>query len=104
MVDAKDIAYAGLKKPVEIDGDCQFFIDLENKEGHGVNRGYWNLICTKRDLSMYVKHNMKPHRKWKVTDVKKYFGIKGTGKLLLGRFLVLYNITMEEMGWQEEKS
>ncbi len=92
-----------MNKPVEVDGSCQFFKDLENSEGN-VNMGYWNLICTKRDLSMYVKHNMKPHRGWKVSQVKKYFGIKGTGKNLLNRFLVLYNVTMEAMDDQKKKA
>lgn len=51
----------------------------------------WNLIITKRDLTMWVKFGMKPHRHWRVTDVKKYFGIKGTGQNLLDNFMKIYN-------------
>ena len=51
----------------------------------------WNLIITKRDLNLYVKFGMKPHRGWRVTDVKKYFGIKGTGEKLLANFMEIYN-------------
>jgi len=39
-----------------------------------------------------------PTRGWKVTNVKKYFGIKGTGKNLLERFMVLFNDIMDEGG------
>lgn len=51
----------------------------------------WNLLITKRDLNLYVKFGMKPHRNWKVSQVKEYFGIKGTGQTLLDRFMVIYN-------------
>ena len=51
----------------------------------------WNLLVTKRDLSFWTEMGMKPHRRWKVTDVKKYFGIKGSGKNLMNQFMLLYN-------------
>ena len=47
-------------------------------ERKGINRGEYNLICSKRDVSLYAKTSMKPHARWKVSDVKKYFNIKGT--------------------------
>ena len=56
----------------------------------GMPRGIWNLICTKRDLTMYVKQGIKPNRYWKVTDVKKYFGITGTGETLLENFMKVF--------------
>ncbi|QDP68154.1 MAG: hypothetical protein Unbinned1473contig1000_32 [Prokaryotic dsDNA virus sp.] len=56
-----------------------------------MNRAEYNLICSKRDISLYVKCDMKPHRNWRVTDVKKYFGIKGTGQKLLDEFMLVYN-------------
>lgn len=64
------------------------------------NKGIWNLICSKRDINLYVKVNMKPHRFWKITDVKKYFGIKGSGDTLLGSFMDLwseYEVYMKEV-------
>jgi len=57
--------------------------------GNPMNRAVYNLMVSKRDISLYVNNNMKPHRNWYVTDVKKYFGIKGNGKNLLDRFLAL---------------
>jgi hypothetical protein len=49
----------------------------------------WNLAVSERDLKMFVKINMKPHRNWKITDTKKYFGITGCGEKLLNDFLAL---------------
>jgi hypothetical protein len=63
-------------EPIEMNGDCKFLQDLENPNNNGVNRGLFNLIVSIRDLKLYSK-GMKPHRGWKVTSVKKYFGIKG---------------------------
>lgn len=76
-------------KTIQINADSQFFIDMTdetkliNFNGSPMPKGYWNLILTIRDLSMYAKHGMKPHRHWKITDVKKYFGIKGTADSML---------------------
>ena len=67
-------------------------------------RGMWNLICTKRDLTMYVKHGMKPNRHWKVTDVKKYFGIKGTGEKLLANFMKVFDEYMPQEGETDDNS
>ena len=38
--------------------------------------GYWNLITSIRDCKLYSK-GIKPHRMWKIGDVKWYFGVKG---------------------------
>jgi len=62
---------------INIDETCQFLTDLDNKQGLGVNRGVYNLICSKRDLSLFCK-GIKPHRKWKLKDVKAYFGLFDT--------------------------
>ena len=77
---------------------AKFHEDL-NVPYAGMPAGLWNLVCTKRDLTMYVKHGMKPHRHWKVTDVKKYFGIKGTGEKLLADFMKVFD---EYMPKEEE--
>ena len=64
-----------------------------NPDTHAkTNIPLWNLSCTKRDLSMYVNHGMKPNRHWRVSDVKHYFGIKGNGENLLNNFLEIYDI------------
>tara|TARA_R100000544_G_scaffold35934_1_gene23664 strand:+ start:389 stop:781 length:393 start_codon:yes stop_codon:yes gene_type:complete len=57
----------------------QFEKDLEQDlsvNGSASSRGMWNLIVSKRDLALW-RRGMKPNRHWKVTDVKKYFGLKG---------------------------
>ena len=41
--------------------------------------GYWNLIISIRDCKLYSK-GIKPHRMWKISDVKWYFGVKGNAK------------------------
>jgi len=72
--------------------------ELDQKTGNGtqvngtpMKWSMWNLIVTKRDLNLWVKLGMKPNRNWKVSQVKEYFGIKGSGEVLLERFMVIYN-------------
>lgn len=62
-----------------INGQSQFYADLikETKNFNGTNRGYYNLILSIRDLKLY-ESGMKPNRHWKISDVKTYFGIKGS--------------------------
>ena len=73
-----------------------FLQDAENEtrtincNGKDMPIAYWNLIVTKRDLSMWCKFGMKPNRYWKVSDVKKYFGITGTRENLYDRFIEMY--------------
>jgi hypothetical protein len=58
----------------------QFEKDLKQDlsvNGKASSKGMWNLIVSKRDLGLWSKMGMKPNRHWKVTDVKKYFGLKG---------------------------
>jgi len=74
--------------------DTRFVEDLTggtemSVNGSPMSRGVWNMIISKRDLSLWCKHKMKPHRHWKVSDVKTYFGIKGNGPKLLDQFLAL---------------
>ena len=57
----------------------QFETDLKQDmsiNGSASSKGMYNLIVSKRDLGLW-KAGMKPHRHWKVTDVKRYFGLKG---------------------------
>jgi len=74
-----------------------FFADLMaggtlNVNGNQMSRAMWNLIVTKRDLSLWCgSSKMKPNRHWKVTTVKEYFGLKGSGQKLLAQFLALYD-------------
>ena len=62
--------------------DCRFLQDLENKDNYNVNKGRYNLICSIRDIKLFVG-GMKPHRHWRFKDVKDYFGLSGgTDKIL----------------------
>ena len=61
----------------------------------------WNFTICKGQLKMWTKHQIKADRNWKVTDVKKYFGIKGSGEELMNNFLDLYNHVMVASGIQD---
>ena len=67
---------ARFKKQIE---GTKFQEDLGNvlrvNEGQ-MSRAVWNLILSKRDCNLYAK-GIKPHRMWKISDVKWYFGIAG---------------------------
>jgi len=66
----------------------QFEIDWYkpmNINGMESNKGYYNLILTIRDLGLYTEVGLKPHRHWRLKDVKKYFGITGSASSMLTR-------------------
>ena len=57
----------------------KFQIDLGqnlNVNGSPMPAGVWNLLLSIRDCKLYSK-GIKPHRNWKISDVKWYFGNKG---------------------------
>ena len=66
-----------------INGDSQFFQDLINEHknimvnGTSMPKGFYNLLISIRDCGLYAK-GIKPHRHFRITDVKVYFGIKGS--------------------------
>ncbi len=55
------------------------FANELNVNGAAMSRAYWNLILSIRDCKLYSK-GIKPHRFWKITDVKAYFGVKGNAQ------------------------
>lgn len=67
--------------------DCPFWEQMQDTEqmisinGTPTPKAYYNLIVSIRDCGLYA-HGMKPHRFWKISDVKYYFGIKGDAKKL----------------------
>ena len=87
---------AELKKLVEIDEDCQFMADLVTIDNgnRNYNLGLWNLALSLRDLKLYCK-GIKPHRGWKITPVKKYFGMTGHKEVLLEKLHRLNEIMNE---------
>ena len=57
--------------------------------GNDMSHAVWNLICSHRDLKLWCNLGMKPHRHWKVSQVKAYFGLKGNKAKLLEQFEAL---------------
>ena len=84
------------KLTIEIDEDCQFFKDLTSFENsqRNYNLGIWNLSLSRRDLTLYCK-GIKPNRKWRITPVKKYFGMTGHKEVLLEKLDRLHEIINE---------
>ena len=80
----------------------EFYNHLENSKG--INKAEYNLIISKRDINLYVNNNMVPHYGFKITNLKKYFGIKGTGKKLLNSFMEVYNQYFELKNEMIEKA
>lgn len=67
----------------EIKG-TQFEADFGNElnvNGAAMSKAYWNLILSIRDCKLYSK-GIKPHRFWKITHVKAYFGVKGGAQVI----------------------
>ena len=79
-----------MDKPINIDGDCKFLKDLKDNS----NLGMYNLICSKRDLQLYCK-GIKPHRNWKISSIKEYFGMNGNKQDLSNKLNLLYKILTE---------
>ena len=60
-------------------GGTKFQADLGqslNVNGSPMPAGVWNLLLSIRDCKLYSK-GIKPHRNWRISDVKWYFGVKG---------------------------
>ncbi len=63
----------------------QYETDMEKviKVNDGLmTRATYNLIISIRDVKLW-KAGMRPHRLWKITDVKNYFGLKGNPDKIL---------------------
>jgi hypothetical protein len=59
--------------------ETQYELETEsfiNVNGFYMSRGVYNLLISIRDVKLYSK-GIKPHRGWKIGDVKRYFGVKG---------------------------
>lgn len=73
-----------MKTPL-INSNTMFYNDMVNHSininGKNTPYGYYNLLLSIRDCKLYSK-GIKPHRHWKITDVKNYFGIKGNAQQL----------------------
>ena len=77
-------------KPIDINADCQFLKDLQNNQQIAM----WNLITTKGAVKLWTK-GIKPNRHWKITDVKKYFGMNGNAEVLHSKLVKLHEVLTE---------
>ena len=77
-------------KPIEIDEDCKFLKDLQKNQ----QMAMYNLITSKGAVKLWTK-GIKPNRHWKITDVKRYFGMNGNAETLLTKLETLLAIIKE---------
>lgn len=77
-------------KPIDIDADCKFLQDAKTNR----QMAMFNLICSKRDVKLWAK-GIKPHSRWKISDVKWYFGMNGNAETLAKKLDTLYNVITE---------
>ena len=85
-------------KPININEDCKFLKDLQNNQQIAM----WNLITTKSAVKLYTK-GIKPNRHWRITDVKKYFGMNGNAEVLHNKLVKLYDV-LTNKGEQNENT
>ena len=74
--------------------DSQWYKDFDNPiniNGRESSRAYWNLIVLKGQVRMYARTGMIAHRGWKITAIKKYFGLSGNPKTLTDKLDYLHN-------------
>ena len=77
----------------------RFYSDWTTATDH-VNQGWWNLICSARDLKLWSR-GIKPHRRWKVSKVKEYFNIRGNKDSLVAQILAIQNFCEELLNGEE---
>jgi len=74
--------------------NAPFFLHLQDKgkmtsvNGSPMPMAVWNLIISIRDCRLYSK-GIKPHRNWKISQVKDYFGIKGNASDLADQLEII---------------
>ena len=84
----------------------QFFSDLTDVEkminvnSAPMSLGYWNLICSIRDVKLFSK-GIRINRHWKFNDVKKYFGLKGDAHKIADQLEELKDLMHDEKLWKQ---
>lgn len=71
----------------------QFYADVHSGDklslnGADTSRAMWNLVLSIRDVSLYNK-GIKPHRFWKISNVKNYFGLTGSSQKVEEKLRIL---------------
>lgn len=72
---------------LQVTSDDQLFT---NVNGNPCEMWKWNLLILRRDVKLY-SHGIIPRRGWLVTDVRRYFGITGTGDTLREKVEAIYD-------------
>jgi len=69
----------------------QYQKDLQvnlNLNGKDFPKGQWNLVHSIREVTLFSK-GIKPHRMWRLQDVKNYYGLKGNTLSILKQLKML---------------
>ena len=74
-------------KPINIDENCQFLKDCNNNS----TRAMYNLIVSKGAMQLWTK-GIKPNSNWRISDVKRYFGMNGNAETLYNKLETLHEI------------
>ena len=81
----------------QIEG-TQFQADLTTPlmvNDNNLGKGLYNLIISIRDVSLFIK-GIKPHRYWKLKDVKAYYGLVGGKEKCLEQLKAYKEFLVEE--------
>ena len=76
-----------MNKPIEMDETCQFLQDIDNNQQLAI----YNLIVSKGAMKLWIK-GIKPDRNFRISTVKKYFGINGSAETLYKKLSVIFDI------------
>ena len=74
-------------KPINIDETCQFLKDCTENS----TRAMYNLIICKGQVQLWTK-GIKPNSNWRISDVKRYFGMNGNAETLYNKLEKLHEI------------
>ena len=77
-------------KPIDIDADCKFLQDAKTNQ----QMAMYNLITSKGAVKLWTK-GIKPSRHFRITDVKRYFGMTGNAETLLTKLETLHKVITE---------
>ena len=81
----------------QIEG-TQFQADLTTPlivNDNNLGKGLYNLIISIRDVSLFIK-GIKPHRFWRLKDVKAYYGLVGGKEKCLEQLKAYKEFLVEE--------
>jgi len=98
MGDGNKYLLGDILESFDIRTDTKFIEEFNapiNLNGSNSSRSVWNLICSRRDIKLW-QVGMKPNNHWRVSDVKKYFGIKGNKDTLVDKIEILCEIFLPQ--------